>query len=58
MKITVNLTWIVFWIVLGFLLFHMPEPPWMIQERECAKNGGVIINDGWGRTIECKIYKK
>lgn len=58
MKITLNLTWAIFWIALAYFLIHIPEPSWMTSERECAKNGGVIIRNTWGNAEECKIYKK
>ena len=60
MKITINLTWAIFWIVLGLCLYfiRLPEPTWMIAEKECVKNGGIPINDLMGVLKDCKIYKR
>lgn len=63
MKYNINITWVVFWVFLGFTVYVLsnskaPEPTQITAEKECIKNNGVPIHNSWGSMTDCKIYIK
>lgn len=66
MKITLNLTWGIFWValasvIIAMVMFSKPDnsPKEPTAAEVCAKNNGVPIYSEWsGRMTDCKIYQK
>ena len=57
MKITLNLTWAIFWIGLFTLIIVLSIYSDPTPDQICAKNNGIATRDMWGK-FDCKFIKK